>query len=248
MAVKVKTLNEILTRKFNHTLKTYNLIEDNDHILVGLSGGKDSLSLLDFLVERRKNYKPSFTLSAMYIGVDHLAYSSDVDYLASFCKAREVPFYTRVIHMPEDRDTKRSPCFLCSWERRKALFAEALKLSCNKIAFGHHLDDILETLLMNQVFQGAYASMPPKLKLEKMPITIIRPMCLLREKDLEERAEGEAYQKQIINCPHETASSRPEIRQILKQMEDLNPNAASSLWNAMMNVQSDYLPHKQEIN
>jgi len=244
----MRTLEDRLQRKFNQTLKDYALVEDGDKILVALSGGKDSMALLDFFVERRKIYKPKFELLAMHVSVDHLAYQSDLEYLKAYCEEREVEFIHIVNHFEQEVEGKKSPCFICSWNRRKSLFKEALKHDCNKIAFGHHMDDILETLLMNQIFQGAFATMPPKLKMNKFEMELIRPMCLLREADIQILADQRNYRKQIINCPYEEASNRPEVRKILYTMERLNPNASSSLWNSMMNVQDDYLPVKNIIN
>ena len=101
---------------------------------------------------------------------------------------------------------------------------------------------MLETLLMNQIFQGSYGTMPPKLQMDKFEMTIIRPLALIRESALAELAEERGYHKQLKNCPFEKESHRPQVRQILEQMEQLNPHAASSLWNAMTHVQPTYLP------
>ena len=95
---------------------------------------------------------------------------------------------------------------------------------------------------MNQIFQGAYATMPPVLKMAKFEMTIIRPLALVREVEIEEIASEHEYRKQIKNCPHEKVSNRPQVREILRRMEELNPNAASSLWGAMTNIQEEYLP------
>ena len=141
----------------------YGLIEDGDHLLVGLSGGKDSLALTELLARRARIYRPRFTLTAVHVAMRNIPYSIDADYLRSFCEERGVPFVLREAEFDASTDTRKSPCFLCSWNRRKELFTAAHELGCNKIALGHHMDDILVTLLMNQTFQGAFSTMPPRL-------------------------------------------------------------------------------------
>lgn len=141
-------------------------------------------------------------------------------------------------------DTRKSPCFLCSWNRRKELFTAAHELGCNKIALGHHMDDILVTLLMNQTFQGAFSTMPPRLVMKKFDMTIIRPLCLVHEADLEALAAAHAYRKQVKNCPYEHDSHRSDMRDVLHRLEEMNPEARYSLWASMTNVQDELLPPK----
>ena len=140
-----------------------------------------------------------------------------------------------------DQIATKSPCFLCSWNRRKALFTVAKEQGCNKIALGHHMDDILETLLMNITYQGAFSSMPPRLVMKKFDMTIIRPMCLVHEADLIELARIRDYRKQMKNCPYESQSSRSTMKGILHQLEEMNPEARYSLWGSMSNVQDELL-------
>ena len=231
-----------LLSKLNKAIKDYALIDDGDKILIGLSGGKDSLALVELLGERAKVFAPRFSLVAAHISVENIPYQSDLTYLSDFAESHGVPFVHQVTSFDATSDTRKSPCFLCSWNRRKALFELAKAHGCNKIALGHHQDDMLETLLMNQIFQGSYGTMPPKLQMDKFDMTIIRPLALIRESALAELAEKRGYHKQLKNCPFEKESHRPQVRQILEQMEQLNPHAASSLWNAMSHVQPTYLP------
>ena len=129
-------------------------------------------------------------------------------------------------------------------KRRKALFTVAKEHGCNKIALGHHMDDILETLLMNITYQGAFSTMPPRLVMKKFDMTIIRPMCLVHEADLIELAALRHYQKQVKNCPYESQSSRSDMKGVLRQLEAMNPEARYSLWGSMTNVQEELLPDK----
>jgi tRNA 2-thiocytidine biosynthesis protein TtcA len=228
--------------RFSKGVVKYRLIEEGDKILVGLSGGKDSLALLELLGRRSKILKPKFTVVAAYIAMTNIPYQSDVEYLKSYAESFGVPFVYSETSFDESTDTRKSRCFLCSWNRRKALFAVAKEQGCNKIALGHHMDDILETLLMNQVFQGAFSTMPPKLVMRKFDMTVIRPMCLIPEADLIALAEVRNFKKQKKNCPFEIQSHRSEMKKVLRLFEEMNPEARYSLWGSMNNVQNELLP------
>ena len=212
-----------IEKRFSKGLVEYGLIEDGDKILIGLSGGKDSLALVD---------------------MKNIPYQSDLAYLREYVESWNIPFVLYETEFDASTDTRKSPCFLCSWNRRKALFTVAKEQGCNKIALGHHMDDILETLLMNITFQGAFSSMPPRLVMKKFDMTIIRPMCLVHESDLLELAQIRGYRKQVKNCPYEVQSHRSNMKDILHQLEEMNPEARYSLWGSMANVQEELLPKK----
>ena len=221
-----KTIRRI-ERQFSKGVVQYGLIEEGDKILIGLSGGKDSLALVELLGRRARIYKPRFSVVAVHVVMKNIPYQSDTEYLKAHCEAYGVPFVQYETAFDPATDTRKSPCFLCSWNRRKALFTVAKEHGCNKIALGHHMDDILETLLMNM-----------------FDMTIIRPMCLVHEADLVELAALRHYQKQVKNCPYESQSSRSDMKGILRQLEAMNPEARYSLWGSMTNVQEELLPDK----
>jgi tRNA(Ile)-lysidine synthetase-like protein len=243
--IALEKLRIRLTKRFHKACADYGLIADGDHILVGLSGGKDSLALVELLGKRAQVYVPRFKVTAVHVRVKERDYHSDLSYLENFCARVRVPFVVRDTEIIEKQETKeKHPCFLCSWYRRKALFDVAQELGCNKIAFGHHKDDLVETLLMNLIFQGSVATIPPLLQMEKMPIEMIRPLCLIDERDIQQYAELSGYEKQVKLCPLEKESNRAEVKQLLTQLEALNPNVRDSIWGAMENIKSDYLPKK----
>lgn len=230
--------------KVRKAIREYGLVNDGDRILVGLSGGKDSLALVDFLSRQAKVFKPKFEVVVAHVIMTNIPYHSDLDYLRSFAEKCGLPFIIHETCFDPSTDRRKSPCFLCSWMRRKALFDIAKAENCNKIALGHHQDDILETLLMNLTHQGAFATMPPKLTMDRFDMTIIRPMCLVPEKELIQIAFWKNYKKQLKACPYESTSSRSEMKKILKQLEAINPEARYSLWGSMSNVRNEYLPQK----
>lgn len=233
-----------ISTRFNKGVVKYRLIDDGDKILIGLSGGKDSLALLELLAKRSRILKPKFSVVAVHVSMTNIPYQADLNYLKEYSESLGVPFVHYETSFDPSTDTRKSPCFLCSWNRRKALFTVAKEQGCNKIALGHHMDDILETLLMNLTFQGAFSTMPPKLVMKKFDMTIIRPMCMVHEADLLELAEVRNYRKQVKNCPYETQSNRSDMKGVLKQLETLNPEARYSLWGSMTNVQEELLPSK----
>ncbi|MBQ8593113.1 MAG: adenine nucleotide alpha hydrolase family protein [Bacteroidaceae bacterium] len=231
-----------ITSHFNKGVVKYRLIDDGDVILVGLSGGKDSLALLELLAFRSRILKPRFTVKAVHVRMTNIPYQSDESYLRDYAASLGVEFGVYDTSFDPSTDTRKSPCFLCSWNRRKALFTVAKEWGCNKIALGHHMDDILETLLMNITFQGAFSAMPPKLVMHKFDMTIVRPMCLVHEADLVKLASFRGYKSLLKNCPYETDSNRSQMKRILGELEQMNPEVRYSLWGSMTNVQAELLP------
>ena len=249
--IALEKQRERLTKRFHKACADYGLIADGDHILIGLSGGKDSLALTELLGRRAQIYKPRFRVTALHVRVKERAYQTDLSYLESFCKEAGVPLMVRDVEIGENpnlSDTiginrkEANPCFLCSWYRRKTLFNVAQEIGCNKIAFGHHKNDIVQTLLMNLVYAGSFATMPPLLQLDKMPLQIIRPLCLIEEEDLVRYAEMRRYEKQQKLCPFEHVSAREKVKDLLREIESLNPDAIDSIYGAMTNIKTEYLP------
>ena len=233
-----------IKRKFSKATKEYTLLEEGDKILVALSGGKDSLVMLKLLAERSRVIKPRIEVEAAHVSMINIPYKSNIKFLQDFCDALQVPFHHLESSFNSETDKRKSPCFLCSWNRRKALFEHAQARGCNKIALGHNMDDFIETMLMNITFQGAFSAMAPSMKMEKFPITIIRPLCLANESDIAVYAQIKEYPKQIKNCPHEDQSNRKQMKDLLATLETLNPEARYNMWGAMSNIQAGLLPPK----
>ena len=150
-------------RKTGKAIYDYGMIASGDKILVGVSGGKDSLALLEVLALRARDPKQDYTVAAAHIAVENVAYEVDAAYLADFCSRLGVPFFTRTIPTAVREFSGKPVCFVCSWNRRKALFEIAQEQGCNKLALAHHRDDAIESLLMSMMFNGiiAIAAAPP---------------------------------------------------------------------------------------
>lgn len=233
---QMMTLDERLWKTFNKALGQYQLIDEDDSILVGLSGGKDSLLLLEFLARRSRILKPRFKVEALHVRMENIQYETDTAYLQQFCEQRGVTLHVITTCFLEDNTSQskpKPPCFLCSWQRRKQLFNLAQQLGCSKIALGHHQDDIIHTALMNLAFHGHFSTMPAKLRMKKMPLTIIRPLCLCAEDDIRQYAESHHYEKQTKNCPYERVTNRNESRNLFEQIKRMNDEARYSIWRAL---------------
>ena len=222
-----KRLNERFVKAF----ATYHLLADDDHVLIGLSGGKDSLLLTELLAKRAKINHPRFKVEAVHVRMENIHYETSTDYLQQFCDQLDVPLHIVTTHF-EPSDQKPA-CFLCSWHRRKQLFNLAQELGCNRIALGHHRDDIIHTTLMNLIYQGRFGTMPALLQMRKMPLTIIRPLCLIDEADIRRYAELSGYEKQLKHCPYEHDTQRTTIAELYNRIEQINPEARFSIWKAL---------------
>ncbi len=222
-----------IQQRFNKGVVQYGLIQDGDCILVGLSGGKDSLALLKLLAQRSRILKPRFRVVAVHVRMGSVAYSVDLNFLHRYARELGVDLYVMDSDFDASAQPEKSRCFLCSWHRRKALFELAKQLGCNKLALGHHMDDILETALMNLTFEGSFHSMPPLLRMQKFDLTIIRPMCMIPEADLQDYAASQQWPHPITRCPYDGHTNRTRIKQVLQQMQQLNPEARYSLWHSL---------------
>ena len=241
---------EKVPRQFNEAIRRYQLITDGDRILVALSGGKDSMALLQLLAERSRIFVPRFEVEAAYVRMTDIPYQCDEDYLRSFADSLSVPLHIVETHSLQSPSTpyhisaaplpsgglgvgSPSPCFRCSWQRRKKLFETARAHRCNKIALGHHRDDLMETALMNLTFQGQFSTMRPKMPMDDFPMTLIRPLCLIRDAALQQWADDHGYHKQVKTCPYEHASRRHDIKQVIAHLERLNPEFPYTFYHAL---------------
>lgn len=228
--------------RIGKTIHTHDLVRPDDRVLVALSGGKDSLALLEILAWRKQFLSAPATIHAAYVKAEEIPYEADENYLHSFCESLGIPFVIRSVHLDLQRAPEKQICFICSWHRRKALFELANELKCNKIALGHHLDDSIETLLLNMIFHGEICAMPVNLELFSGKMAIIRPMATITGHELERYAAIRGYRPLTSRCPHENDSRRKEIQKIILHMSRLNKKAKQNLFRSMGHIRQDYLP------
>lgn len=226
-------------------MRDHSLINEGDHIIVGLSGGKDSMILLKALAERKGAMPFEFSLTAAHIEATGIGYKIDREKLTAFCNNLEIPLHYRTIEPDLEKDPSKPACFICSWHRRKELFALTKELNCNKLALGHHRNDAVETLLMNMIYHGSISSLPYSLEMFEGRVQLIRPLMDLDERMLEEYAGLNDLVKVEKSCPHEDRTKREKIAQLLKQVEDLHGKGPYNMFKSMDKIFEEYLP-KQE--
>ncbi len=242
MRTEAEKTEHIIRKFFHRGCTEYNLLEEGDRILVALSGGKDSIELLRLLATQSRIHKPAISVEAAHVIMDNIPYETERTYLSELCNNLNVKLHILHSAFDESTDKRKTKCFLCAWNRRKTLLLFAQEQGFNKLALGHHQDDIIVTMLMNLTFEGSFQGMPPRLALEHYPITIIRPLCLVPEYLIAKLAQDLNFHKQKTVCPYEMETQRATITKLFHQMETINPEARHSMWNAMKNIHHDMLP------
>lgn len=233
-----------LEGKVNKTLFNYNLIENGDKVMVGLSGGKDSYSLLDLLISRRKSLPINFELHACHVMATDMEYRADLDYMQRICNNNNVQFHLKKITVEYNPNDRKPACFICSWKRRKMLFTTTRETGCNKLALGHHLDDAIETLLMNMINHSSISSIPPQLSMFNGEVKLIRPLSLCLDKELELYASAKEFPSEIKKCLYEKDTHRNSIGELISQMEKINKDARRNIYKSMQNIFDEYLVNK----
>ena len=219
----------------------YKLIENGDRILVGFSGGKDSAALTEYFAYRKRQGRENFDFCALHVesGIG----SSVLPELRSLLRS----WNTELVSLNADVLARLKPgrtmnCWWCSTQRRTELNNYAMEHGYNKIALGHHLDDILETLLMNALYKGELSTMPPRLKYDKYPVTIIRPQCFADEQTIIAHARRSGYKSITCTCDYQNNSARKEARKKLEALTGSDAVQKRKLFESLKNIKTAYLP------
>ena len=217
----------------------YSLIEENDKIAVGVSGGKDSLMLLSSLAQFRKFSPKKFTLEA--IAVDLTGGKNDYSKIEEFCKELDVNLTiapSNVFEIVFEVRKEKNPCSLCANMRRGILNSTAKSLGCNKVALGHHKDDMIETFLMSLFFEGRLSTFKPMSYLSNTDLYVIRPLIYCDEQDIIRVGNNLPVLHNV--CPADKHTERENAKSILKQLDNLYPNSKEKIFNAII--------HKERYN
>ena len=230
-------------RLVGRAVHDYGMIQKRDKILVAVSGGKDSLSLLALLSELKKRAPIDFDLFPVF--VDPGFKDGPAVDLAEFIKQRfDTDLYIRYTdHGPlaHSEKNRENPCFLCSRLRRKSLFEIATSKKCTKIAMGHHKDDIIETLFINMCYAGRIGTMTPCQDFFGGALTLIRPLAYVEKLEIEKLASSWRFPEFINPCPSDGSTKRSGVRALLNDLYKENRNIKGNLFRSMANVQMDYL-------
>jgi len=242
MTQTIKTSKEMLeiSKRMGKAIGDYDMFQDGDRVLVAVSGGKDSLSLLRIL-KFRQSFIP-VKLELLAVHVDSGIPGFPIKKLENIFKQLEVPYRIEKNDFLDRKSFEEIDCFWCSWNRRKVLFALAEKLKFNKIAFGHHLDDVVETVLLNLFYQGEIGAMKPKQELFDGKMCIVRPLAYEREENIRNFAKQEGIDGlSDFHCPQNDISKRIQIKKMLAQLEKENPAIKINIFKSLQNIKEEYL-------
>lgn len=230
--------------KFVKAIKDFNLIEDGDKIAVGVSGGKDSLLLCKLFQELKKDRSKKFEVAFISMNPGFEAFDLDqfkknLEVLGVECEIFDANVWEIAFKEAPD-----SPCFLCAKMRRGVLYKKVEELGYNKLALGHHMDDMIETTLINMFYAGTTKTMLPKVKSTSERLELIRPLIYVKEKDIISYTNYNEIQAMACGCPIEAGkvdSKRKRVKQLLEELEKENPQIKQSIFNSMKNINLDYV-------
>ncbi len=217
-------------------ISTYKMIKDGDKIAVGVSGGKDSVTLLKLLAEYRRFSPEKFDLLAVTIDLNFKNNPADFTPIKNLCESLGVEYEilkTDIGEIVFDARKESNPCSLCSKMRKGALYDVAKKHGCNKVAIGHHRDDLIDTFILSLTYEGRLSTFAPKSYLSKTDLTLIRPMVMIKESDV----LGFSRDLPVVKskCPADKQTKREEVKTFIKNMETLMPNAREMIFSAITN-------------
>ncbi len=241
----ITTYRKKIWRKFSRAVRDYELVNEGDKIAVCISGGKDSMLLAKLMQELQKHGKYNFSLK--FIVMDPGYKKDTISKIKYNAKILNIPIkiFESDIFSVSTKLNKEHPCYMCARMRRGFLYKKAKELGCNKIALGHHFDDVIETVLLSMFYGGEYKSMPPKLKSTSFEgMELIRPLYLIREDDIISFATY--HELSFINCAcsfteKNTDSKRLEMKKLIKELEKNNKNIPMNIFRATENISIDTL-------
>lgn len=214
----------------------YNMIAEGDSIAVGISGGKDSLTLLYSLKGLMRFYPHTFTLHA--ITVDLGFHNLNLEKIKHFCNELDVPYTilpTQIAQIVFEDRKENNPCSLCAKMRKGALNEKIKELGCNKIAYAHHKDDVVETMLMSLIFEGRFHTFSPKTYLDRTDLTVIRPLLYMNEADIIGFVNKYHFPVVKSPCPADGNTKREYVKNLLKQLNRENPGVKERMFTAIVN-------------
>lgn len=212
----------------------YNMIEDGDKIAVGLSGGKDSITLLIGLKALQRFYEKKFDVIAISINPGFDFFNSD--FLKNTCEKIGVQFVEEKTHIKEivfDIRNEKNPCSLCANLRRGILNSVAIREGCNKIALGHNEDDVLETFFLNLLYGGSIGTFAPKSYMDRSGITLIRPLIYAPEKSIKTFVKKQGIEVMPKCCPMDGVSKREDMKNLIYSLQKDIPNVKTNIYGAI---------------
>ena len=226
----------------------YGLIDNGDKIAVGVSGGKDSVTLLKLLAEYRRFSPEQFDLVAITVDLNFKNNPADFSPIKELCEQLKVPYVvekTDIGSIVFDVRKESNPCALCSKMRKGALNEVALRLNCNKVALGHHADDLTDTFFLSLLYEGRLSTFSPKSYLDKTGLTLIRPMIMIKECDVISYSKNLPIVKSC--CPANTFTKREYVKKVIADISKDVPNVRDMAFTAITHPERYNLLDKFEI-
>jgi tRNA 2-thiocytidine biosynthesis protein TtcA len=234
---------ERFARHVGRGINRFSMIRDGDHVLIGVSGGKDSLALSLALVARKKWVPIDYTISAAQVEWREYPMSDEEKAaIDGFFASLGIPFRRIPAQIAPPSFRKKFSCYSCSRNRKRILFNEAERIGARLIALGHHMDDIARTTLMNLFFHGEISTMMPVQEFFGGKIAIIRPLCEVRENEVTRLATRLRLPTAPNRCPNAEKNRRSLMKEILRQASHANRHAVSNVYGAPGNINAEYLP------
>jgi tRNA 2-thiocytidine biosynthesis protein TtcA len=228
-----------ISKRVGKAITDYQMLADGDKIAVAVSGGKDSLTLLRVLNDRRKFVPIKYELLAVHIDLGYpCSYAKPLE---KYFKKIRVDYHIEKVDIIKKTKRRDISCFWCSWNRRKALFEAADRFRCNKVALGHHKDDIVETILLNLFFNGEISAMSPKQELFKGKIIVIRPLAYVEEDMIRRFAKEAEFPYEKCVCPNSIASNRRKIANIISDLKKVCPDVKTNIFRSIKRIKEQYL-------
>lgn len=214
----------------------YQMIDEGDRIAVGISGGKDSLTLLYALHGLKRFYPNRFELEAITVdlGFDNF----DLSKIKTLCSEMEIPYTvvkTEISKIIFEERKESNPCSLCAKMRKGALNQAIKERGCNKVAYAHHKDDIVETMLMSLIYEGRFHSFSPRTYLDRMDLTVIRPLMFVEEADVIGFKNKYELPVEKSPCPADGFTKRQYVKELLAQLNRENPGVKERMFSAILN-------------
>lgn len=242
----IKTYRRDIFKKFVKAINEYELIEPNDKIAVAISGGKDSLTLAKLMQELKRHNKIPFELE--FIAMDPGYLPENRNRLVFNCEKLGIPVKVHesdVFEVAEKMSQGKSPCYMCARMRRGNLYARAKELGCNKLALGHHFDDVIETVMLNIIYAGDFKTMMPKLKSQNFEgLELIRPMYLVHEEAIIRFMNSTGLRALDCACTvteKKSGNKRFFVKDLIKKLKEDNENVDINILKATENVNFDQI-------
>jgi tRNA 2-thiocytidine biosynthesis protein TtcA len=226
------------SKKVGKAIWDYQMLKEGDKVLIAVSGGKDSLCLLRIMKERIKFVPINYEVNACYVDMGFEWVNKDI--LIEHFKKESIPY---IIAQPPESWNKAEgfDCFWCSWNRRKSLFDLAHERGFTKIVFAHHMDDIIETMLLNLFFNGEIATMTPYQEMFGGELAIIRPLAYVEEKEIARLASMLALPVASSACPNGSTSKRTLVKGIIQELKKHNKNVKKNIFRSIKRVRQEHL-------